>query len=65
MHEVQFFSLFATTLVGFGVLYREMNQIKKKIREDIIVHSQNSEKHYKNFEAQKLNSQKFHKSKHP
>ena len=49
MDYVQFLTLFATMLAGFGFMYKEFKGFEKEIREDIKIQASRSDKLYENF----------------
>lgn len=49
MDYVQFITIMATMLAGFGFMYKEFKSFEKDIRDDVKIQSARSEKLYENF----------------
>jgi len=49
MDIIQFITLFATMLTGFGFIYRELKNIEKDIREDVKIQSARADQLYTMF----------------
>lgn len=49
MDYIQFITLMATMVAGFGFMYKEFKGFEKDIRDDIKIQSARSDKLYENF----------------